>query len=106
MGASAASPFEIALPACWSAELKVERNRARQLLDPAGRGTVLVEEGRPYFLRDNGQRVSVVAGPAAVSSRERALKAPRAALKDPAALAAAELRWIGSRQVSAPEDVR
>ena len=55
------------VPPCWSTEIRVDKNRARQLLCPGGTGTLVESSDGISFVLPGGQKVRIVAGPAGVS---------------------------------------
>lgn len=94
------------VPPAFSREIKVDRNSARQLLEPGFDGEA---QGDASSLRiENGSRtVRVVSGPSQVSEGERALHAGRAFREDPSRLAEpGAMRWIGALESSTPAAVR
>lgn len=100
--------FEVALPPCLSSEINVDRNRARQLLSPAGRASLDTDVSPPRLVREEGGVVRLVAGPSSVQTGERALKIGRRGLEDPVAALGDILgvRWIGDLSPQSPATVR
>lgn len=91
---------EVALPACYSEVVRVDRNVARQLLLPH---QVAEIDGRLVTMSD-GSTVRVVSGPSVLKSGERALKASGATLREEP-LGPAGFKWIGDLSRSSPDDV-
>lgn len=100
------SRVRVQIPPCWSTEVKVDKNRARQLLVAPGVGEVVERGGRTFAVLSSGERVPIVSGPASVLPGERALKAGRDSLREPARLAEEELKWIGDRSPTTPTAAR
>lgn len=96
----------VEVPPCWSIETKVDKNRARQLLNPGGEGTIVVDDRSVHIMLPDGTKALVVAGPSGLPAGGKGLKAPRAALKDADMLAKSELSWIGERKPFTPAEVR
>ena len=84
------------IPAAYSAEVKIDRNRARQLLEPEWIATVSAGETGMFVIAQHGHRYRLLTGPAQLADGERALKIPRAARQDSSLLASARLVWIGN----------
>jgi superfamily II DNA or RNA helicase len=94
------------VPACYSREIKIDRNSARQLLEPGFDGEAH-GEGAELRIAAEDRSARVVAGPSRLSDAERALHAKRIYRDDPARLGEeGVLRWIGALQASAPDVVR
>jgi superfamily II DNA or RNA helicase len=82
------------------------QNRARQLLAVEQPGSVVEGDGPPTFRTADGETVRLVSGPSSLAAGERALKVPRAALTNLAQLPdVQELRWIGERSATTPQEV-
>lgn len=94
------------VPACTSVELRVDGNRARQVLMPSQQASVLQENGITRLALANGDTVRLVASASGLTEGERALKVPSAARRDPAQLPGAMgVRWVGDLVRSTPAEV-
>jgi superfamily II DNA or RNA helicase len=101
-----AATIPIALPACFSKEIKVDRNRARQLLVAASSGNLRLGDDALAVVTAQGE-VPIVAGPGSLDGQGRGLYASREARSEPASLANdGALRWIGDLAPSTPDQVR
>jgi hypothetical protein len=100
--------LDVELAACWSTEIKLDRNVARQLLAPAEVGRVKRDHQTGLRVETSAGRVVRVRRSAAgLAVGERALRGSTAAIGDPALLAREEhRRWIGALDRMTPEDAR
>lgn len=96
----------IKLPACPSAELKIEGNSARQIL--VAPQNVELKHGAlgHYAQLDDGRRIKVLSSPQAIEQEDIALRGP--AKKVAAAdvqFSAEELSWVTSLPAASPDEV-
>lgn len=96
---------EVDVPACWSRDIRIDRNRARQLLAREATGIIEIDQRGSRAVLPDGSTALFATGPASVPSGGRALKVPRAALGDAQTIAGSDLTWIGDREIGLPEDV-
>jgi superfamily II DNA or RNA helicase len=96
---------EIEIPAAYSAEVKIDGNRARQLLEPGWTAAISRDRAGMSVVSPTGVRYRLVTGPSQLAEGESALKIPRAARKDASLLAAAQPTWLGSSEPSLTVDV-
>jgi superfamily II DNA or RNA helicase len=105
MEASVDAALEVALPACWSSEIRIDKNRARQLLATARSGVLVHRDGVIGVDFGNGV-VRLISGPAQVPDGDRALRVGRAALGDHALIETADKKWMGALAPEPPDVVR
>lgn len=96
----------IELPACPSTELKVDGNRARQVLIPPCQADIEVENGSAFAVLSSGERIRIVSSKRQMGGDVLALKAPAKALREsPAELSAADLSWLSQTSPGDPATI-
>lgn len=103
---SSEDELEVAVPPCLSSEIRIDRNRARQILLPPGRARVDVLASPPRLVRPNGAVIRLVAGAADLQPGERVLQVGREGLKDSVTVFAdpARVRWVGNLSPTRPAE--
>lgn len=98
--------IEVVIPACFSDEIKVSRNIARQMIHPSGRGSLDTTGHTPVLKRQSGETVPLVA-----RSPKQKPALPTLILKDgfkdpvTAFKTDDDLRWIGKPAALGPEQI-
>lgn len=93
----------VAVPACISTELKVDRSRGRQVIVPAQDGVVERTGGRTTVTLTDGSVVRLATTARGLGEDERALKGPKPVVECERAPADDELKWVGPRDQGTPE---
>ena len=102
-----APQIEVDIPSCFSTSLSVERNTARQLLRPRGRGTLSPTVTPPLLRRVTGEIVPLVASPSKLKPGDLALRVGREGLRNPAMVFQQpdRLPWVGDLDPMPPDRV-
>jgi superfamily II DNA or RNA helicase len=102
----ASSENRLELPPCYSAPVREEGNRARQLLVPTTPARITEAEGQLRAITEDGRSIQIVGSRRSIGPRERRLKASAEDRSDPQRLSApGALTWIGDLEPSSPEAV-
>jgi superfamily II DNA or RNA helicase len=96
---------DLTIPAHFSAEAKLDGNKAHQLLEPEWVSAVARDEAGPYVVSPSGHQYRLVTGPSQLADGESALKIPRSARDDDELLKQAPLRWLGRPESSTTTEV-
>lgn len=96
----------IEVPNCWATTIKIDRNRARQLLVPSQGSDAVDVDGRPVLTLADGRSVRLVPNARGLVDGELALKVSKVVLDDePVAVDSSMPSWVGARTATTPEDV-
>jgi superfamily II DNA or RNA helicase len=93
----------IELPACPSTELKIDGNRARQLLVPPRQAEIEVEDKTAWAVLAGGERIRLVGSKHQMGEDLLALRAPAKKLSQaPTELSSSELTWLSQAPPGEP----
>jgi superfamily II DNA or RNA helicase len=96
----------IEVPRCWSTTVKVDRNRARQLLVAGQRSDLAGGNDAPVVKLSDGRTVRLVGSARGLADGELALKVSKEVLDgDPATAESPKPSWLGARNATSPADV-
>ncbi|MDD2900801.1 MAG: DEAD/DEAH box helicase family protein [Syntrophales bacterium] len=100
--------IEVAVPPCFSSEIKVDRNRARQMLLAPGHARVEISVLPPHLVSMDGSVIQLLAGATSLSPGKRALRVGREGLKNlkAAFMKPNRISWVGDLSPTTPAEAR